>query len=377
MSRTQADVVVVGAGVIGCALARELCGAGLRVVVVDRERPGAGASSAAAGILSPQAEADGPSPLLSLGLESRALFPRLVEELREETGIEVAYRTAGTLFIALDDEAEARIEARYVWQTAAGLPVERISGSRAATLEPALVHGTRIALRFPYDHQIDNEALNRALAAAVEHRGGIVLENAVVTEVLARNGRVEGVALASGSVVGPKVVICAGAWSGQIQLAGPSLPVVPVRGQMVALQAADLRIDRVIVTDRGYLVPRLDGRILVGSTMERCGFETSATAKGVGSLLALAQAVAPGLENAKISRIWAGLRPATEDGLPILGEAGSPWPSGLFFATGHFRNGILLAPITARLVADTIVSGTSPPSLETFGAARFGQGSGI
>ena len=141
MSRTGADVVVVGAGVIGCALARELTQAQLRVVVIDRDEPGAGASGAAAGILSPQAEADGPSPLLALGLESRSMFPALVEDLRGETGIDVPYRASGTLVIALDNEEEALLEKRYAWQTAAGLPVERLSAGRVATLEPALAAG--------------------------------------------------------------------------------------------------------------------------------------------------------------------------------------------------------------------------------------------
>lgn len=371
MSRTIADVVVVGGGVIGCALARELGAAKLRVALVERDRTGAGASSAAAGILSPQAEADAPSLLLSLGIESRALFPRLVDELREETGIDVPYRTTGTLFIALDDDDEDRLEARYEWQRSAGLPVERLSGGRAITLEPAIIHGTRIALRFPYDHQIDSEVLNRALAASALQRGARLLEESSVTTLLIDRNRVEGVVAGGTEIHAPKVVICAGAWSGLIETGGPKVPVIPVRGQMVALEAGDSRIDRVIFTEKGYLVPRLDGRIFVGSTMERVGFDSSVTAGGVSSLLSLARAVAPALDKAKIVGSWAGLRPGTEDGLPILGVAGEPWPEGLVFATGHFRNGILLAPITARLVGDAVISGKSSSALEPYRAARF------
>ena len=371
MLRTTADVLVVGGGVIGCAVARELAGAHLRVVLVEREQTGSGASGAAAGILSPQAEADGPSPLLQLGIESRSMFPRLVEELRAETGIEVPYRTSGTLFLALDDEEEAKLEQRYAWQCGAGLRVERISAGRVSTLEPAVSAGVRIALRFPYDHQIDNVTLTRALAASAERRGVEFRTSAEVSSVLVQGGRVEGVAIGPGRIYAPRVVICGGAWSALIDCGGPELPVTPVRGQMVALESERARLDRVVFTERGYLVQRLDGRILVGSTTEHAGYEPRATAKGVGDLLALAQRVVPALEQASIAGIWAGLRPGTKDGLPILGAAGSPWPEGLFFATGHFRNGILLAPLTARLIAEELLTGRTSLPLDPFQASRF------
>jgi glycine oxidase len=371
MLRTTADVVVVGAGVIGCAIARELAAARHRVVVVERDSPGAGASSAAAGILSPQAEADGPSPLLDICLESRGMFPRLVEELRGETGIDVHYRTTGTVFLALSNHEEERLESRFAWQTASGLPVERLSAGRMATLEPAVAAGMRIALRFPYDHQVDNGALTRGLAASAERRGTQFRMGAEVTRVLVGSGKVEGVALGPGRIYAPSVVICGGAWSAQIETGGPELPVVPVRGQMLALEIERVRIDRVVYTEHGYLVPRLDGRILVGSTMEHAGFDARPTAKGIGSLLAIAQTIVPALEEARISSIWAGLRPGTSDGLPILGPAGGPWPSGLYFATGHFRNGVLLAPLTARLLVEAIVSGKTPAPLQPFLATRF------
>jgi len=371
MPQKTPDVVVIGAGIIGSALARELAAARLGVVVVERDTPGAGASGAAAGILSPQAEADATSPLLDLCLESRAIFPRLVEELRAETGIEVPYRTTGTLYLALDDEEEARLERRFAWQTSAGLPVERLSAGRVLTLEPALAAGARIALRFPYDHQIDNVVLTRALAASAEARGARFVKGTEVRAVLEEGGRVAGVALASGEIRAPRVVNCAGAWAAQINGAGPRLPIEPVRGQMLALEHEELRLDRVIFTERGYLVPRLDGRILVGSTMERVGHDARPTLAGTASLLALARQVAPGLENATIHGLWAGLRPAAPDGLPVLGPAGAAWPSGLYFATGHYRNGVLLAPITARLLTESITTGKTSIALAPFAASRF------
>jgi len=189
--------------------------------------------------------------------------------------------------------------------------------------------------------------------------------------VLVSGGRVAGVATATGLIHAPRVVICGGAWSGLIGSGGPRLPVKPVRGQMLALASSEARLDRIVFTERGYLVPRLDGPILVGSTAEDAGFEASATAGGMRALLDLACAVVPALERAAVAGIWAGLRPASQDGLPILGPAGSRWPDGLFFATGHFRNGILLAPLTARLVAEAIVSGRTSVPLEPFLASRF------
>jgi glycine oxidase len=371
MSQNAADVIVVGAGIIGAALARELASARLSVVVVERDAPGAGASGAAAGILSPQAEADAPSPLLDLCLESRAIFPGLVEELRAETGIDVPYRTTGTLYLALDDEEESRLSRRFEWQTSAGLPVERLSAGRVLTLEPAVAAGARIALRFPYDHQIDTAVLTRALAVSAEARGARFVKGAEVHAILEEGGRVVGVALTNEKIRATRVVNCAGAWASALTGSGPRLPIEPVRGQMLALEHEELRLDRVIFTERGYLVPRLDGRILVGSTMERAGFDARPTVAGAAALLALARQVAPGLETATITALWAGLRPAAPDGLPVLGPAGAPWASGLYFATGHYRNGVLLAPVTARLLAESIITGKTSISLAPFAASRL------
>src|SRR6185436_17135783 len=301
MSQQSADIVVIGAGVIGSALARELAAAKLRVVVVERGAPGSGASSAAAGILSPQAEADAPSPLLDLCVESRALFPALVEDLREETGIDVPYRTTGTLYLALDDEEEARLNRRFEWQTSAGLPVERLSAGRVLTLEPGVAPGMRIALRFPYDHQIDNVTLTRALAESAKKRGARILEGAQVHAILAdHDGRIAGISLETTTIRAPRVVNCAGAWASRLEGAGPRLPIVPVRGQMLSLEHETLRLERVVFTERGYLVPRLDGRILVGSTMEKAGYDARPTVAGAASLLALARQVAPALESATL-----------------------------------------------------------------------------
>jgi glycine oxidase len=371
MLRTTADALVIGAGVVGCAVARELAAARLKVVAVERESPGAGASGAAAGILAPQVGANAPSPILSLGLESRAMFPQLVDELRSETGIDVPYRAAGTLSLALDAEEEAALEKRFQWQTEAGLPVERISCGRVSTLEPAISTHIRTALRFPYDHQIENVTLIRALTTSAEKRGVQFRSASEVTSVLVKAGMVEGVAIGPGRIYAPIVVVCSGAWSGLLETGGPKLPVTPVRGQMLALESDEARIDRVIMTERGYLVPRIDGRIIVGSTSEQVGFDTSVTVKGIATLMEVAGTVVPSLHHARISGIWAGLRPATSDGLPILGPAGSAWPDGLYFATGHYRNGVLLAPLTARLLSESITSGKTSLPLEPFRASRF------
>lgn len=364
-----ADTVVIGGGVIGCALARHLARNGLDVCLVERGEPGAEASSAAAGMLSPLAEADRPGPFLNLLLRSRARFPALASALQEETGIGVGYHDAGTLLLALTDEDEVELQARHAWQRTAGLAVEHISAPEALALEPALSPALRGALRFPGDHQVDNRLLARALWTAAMRAGATPIRG-TVEQIVATAGRVEGVQLKDRTrIAAGAVVIAAGSWAGRLGGLARPLPVFPVHGQMLALQTAPPLLTHVVDSPRGYLVPRADGRIIVGTTVEDTGFAKRVTPAGLVRLLGGALEMVPSLAGAALVESWSGLRPGTPDHLPILG--GDPQVRNLFYATGHFRNGILLVPVTAEAVGALVLGQPSPIDLAPFAVERF------
>jgi glycine oxidase len=363
------DVIVVGGGVVGLAVARELAGGGQRVIVVDRGIPGREASWAAAGMLAPQAEADRDDAFFALLCAARALYPTYVEILQEETGFTVGYRSEGMLFIALDAGEAAELEARADWQGRAGLTVDRLTAEEALALEPALTRELRGALLFPGDHQVDNRILTDALWAATRRLGVEVRSGAEVSGVRvgAASARVE---LAGGErLEGESVVIAAGSWSGLIAGLPRPLPVEPVHGQLVALEAEPAVLRHVIGAHAGYLVPRSDGRLIAGTTVSRSGFLSSPTAGGVQQVLAGAFRMAPALARLPIHSHWSGLRPGTPDGWPILGP--DPSEPRVFYATGHYRNGILLAPITAKLVAAAVRGEAAELDPFPFSIGRF------
>ena len=369
-----ADVVVVGGGVIGCAVARHAARGGASVVVVERGRPGAEASSAAAGMLSPLAEADRPGVFLDLLLRARAAFPDMVAALREETGIDAGYSGAGTLYLALREEDEGELEHRLAWQSAAGLGVERLSAEEARRLEPAVSPAVRWALRFPGDHQVENRALSLALWSAAARAGAEFRLGREAVAVLRQGERVVGVELPDGErIAAGAVVVAGGAWAGRLGGLPRALPVFPVHGQLLALESVPPVFRHVVDSPRCYLVPRSDGRVIAGATAERVGFRKSVTPAGMRRLIDGALEIAPVLENAPLAETWSGLRPGTPDSLPILGA--DPCVPNLFYATGHFRNGILLAPLTGEAIGEMLLGRPPAADLEPFGIARFGDDS--
>ncbi|MBD0321123.1 MAG: FAD-dependent oxidoreductase, partial [Gemmatimonadetes bacterium] len=268
----NADVVVVGGGVIGCAVARHAARGGLRVVLVERATPGLEASHAAAGMLSPLAEADEPGPFLDLLLRARSLYPAFAAAMREETGIDIGYGDAGTLYLALREEDEAELEHRFAWQSAAGLAVERLDDGEVRALEPDVSPATRWALRFPGDHQADNRALGRALWGAAARAGVDFRLGADAVALLRHEGRAAGVVLAGGErIAAGAVVLAGGSWSGRMQGLPRPIPVEPVHGQIVALESLPPHVRPVIDSPRCFLVPRAEGRVLAGATVERLG----------------------------------------------------------------------------------------------------------
>jgi glycine oxidase len=368
-TKGSADVVIVGGGVIGLVIARALALRGVReICLIERATLGTEASFAAAGMLLPQVEADAEDDFFKLACRSRDLYPSFATALREETGVDVELDTTGTLYLALDEHDHEEIERRYHWQTRAGLSVDLLNVAEARELEPCISESVFGALRFPNDIQVENRRLLSALANSVNNLGVSVLTETNVQSLMLERSRVTGVETNRGPIRCKSIVIAAGTWSGFIQRSSV-LPIQPVRGQMICLESKPQLTRHVLYSPRGYLVPRHDGRLLAGSTSENAGFAKRVTAGGISSILRNTLEISPAIASLPVVDTWAGLRPRPADGLPVLGACGEI--DGLFYATGHYRNGILLAPLTAELITEAIVGGTTSPLLAPFSPDRF------
>jgi glycine oxidase len=353
----SADVVIVGGGVIGLTIARALALRGVRdVCLVERGNLGTEASSAAAGMLLPQVEADAADEFFKLACQSRDLYPAFAAALREETAIDVELDTTGTLYLAFTEHDQVEIEKRYEWQTRAGLSVERLSGAEARGLEPCISEATLGALRFPKDIQVENRRLLSALTNSVTKLGVDIATQTTVDSLIIEGNRVRGVHTSRGAINCPTVVIAAGTWTSFIKTSpqSPAPAIEPIRGQMICLEAKPQLTRHVIYGPRGYLVPRQDGRLLAGSTSEHAGFAKCVTAGGIAGILRNSLEISPAIADLPVVDTWAGLRPRAAGGLPVIGPCGEI--DGLFYATGHYRNGILLAPLTGELISKAIVS---------------------
>jgi glycine oxidase len=371
-SKGSADVVIVGGGVIGLAMARGLALRGVRhVCLVERATLGTEASFAAAGMLLPQVEADTEDDFFKLACNSRDLYPAFARSLREETGVDIELDTTGTLYLALNEHDQEEIEKRYRWQARAGLAVELLSGVEARELEPCISESAFGALLFPNDIQVENRRLLSALANSVDSLEIDLLTETNVESLEFERGRVTGVQTSRGLIACKSIVIAAGTWSSFLLRSSgcPDPAIQPVRGQMVCLESKPQLTRHVIYSPRGYLVPRQDGRLLAGSTSENAGFAKRVTAGGVSSILRNALEISVSIATLPVVDTWAGLRPRPADGLPVLGPCGEI--DGLFYATGHYRNGILLAPLTAELITEAVVAGVTSPSLAPFSPDRF------
>ncbi len=365
------DVAVIGGGVIGLAIAWRAAQRGLSVCVLERGELGAGASRVAAGMLAPVTEADaGELALLKLGLRSARAWPAFAAELAQAAGADPGLRSSGALVVARDrDEAEA-LERELALRVELGLDVERLLPSAARRLEPALAPTVRLALDVPGDHSADPRAVVLALAQAARHAGATLRTGTKVERVERARGQVTAIGLAGGETLRvDRVVAAAGAWSAAID-GLPPIPLRPVKGQILRLRdpAGPGLLERIVRFEGGYLVPRGDGRYVLGATMEERGFDTTVTAGGLYELLRDAGELVPGVHELVVEEISAGLRPATPDNAPLLGPAGEL--EGLHWATGHHRNGILLAPVSADIVVDGLVGGGAELPA-AFAAARF------
>lgn len=363
------DVVVCGAGVIGCAIARALAASGGRVVLLDRSGPAAEASGAAAGLLTDQSDVAADSPFARFRRRSAELYPAMIAALREETGIDVSYTRRGTIRVAADEPDAVEMDTLARWQEEKGWRIERVSGDALRDLSGGtLATGIEFGLHFPDEAVVDNRELVRALMTSAERRGARF--RLASARAILRSGDVcTGLGTDAGDLAAGAVVIASGAWSDFDPALPFRIPVRPVRGQIVEIGETSARLPKVLLRGGFYVAPRERGRILLGSTVEEAGFDRRVTLPGLQSLTSLALALAPRLARAPFVGAWAGLRPAAPDGLPILGETPI---RGLYVATAHFRNGLLLAPATAAAITGLIATGRSELDLAPFSLRRFG-----
>jgi len=375
-----ADVAVVGAGVIGLAVAHELARRGLAAVVVERDRAGGGATWASGGMLAPYSEAErDPPELTALALDSLARYPAYARELERDTGVCCGLSDAGTLWVALHRDHEAELDHFAATLALRGYPAERLAAGELRRLEPGLSPRAVAGLRLADDRQVDPRALVRALVAALRRESGEIVEGVRVERVLAAGGKTTGLLgrAADGEPVevhAPRVVLAAGAWSEPgIALPIPRLGLRPVKGQLVRLRGPRPLARHVIRTPDAYLVPRAGGELLVGATMEDLGFDLTPTAGAVLDLLRRGFEVLPGSYDLELSEIAVGLRSALDDPLPAIGATEV---NGLYLALGHCRNGVLLAPATAQHLAATIVEGVTAPVIAPCSPARLAARAG-
>ncbi|MGA0347147.1 MAG: glycine oxidase ThiO [Alphaproteobacteria bacterium] len=372
-------IVIVGGGVSGLAIGWRLAQAGETVTVFERNKAGMESTWAAAGMLAPQIEAEyGEEMLLPLAMASHKLWPDFAKELIAETGIPIDYREEGTIQVSLDRDEQEQLDNRFSFLSGNQLEVEKLSAYEVRRLEPHISRAVTGGIYSPQDHQVDNRALAVALKMAFEKAGGILREQCSVEEIVIGKDCVTGIVVNGEKIKVDHVVVAAGAWSRNI----PGIPEVfrppvrPLKGQMLALEMPESAplITHVIwgpgnsIVSNVYLAPKSDGRLIVGATVEEMGFDKRMTGGGLLEILRAAWEVLPGIYDLPVIDSWSGLRPASRDDAPILGSSGI---SGLTYATGHHRNGILLSPITASEISSYIIEGKKSDLINNFSVGRF------
>jgi glycine oxidase len=366
--------LVIGGGIIGSSVAWRLASEGVQVSVFERGRLGQEASWAAAGLIGPQAEAHEPGAFFDLALAGKRSFDAIVERLTAESGVDPEYDDHGVLYVAFDDVARARLQSRARWQRAAGGQVDELTPREAFRLAPVLSEKIIFALHMPNNRRVENRKLTLAYINAATHAGAEFREGALIHSIEVSSGRATGVRLADGSLEEGDVVInAAGAWAGEIRgLEEDRIHFYPVRGQILCFEARPGLVEPSLFSESGIVVPRRDGRILAGSIFEEAGFNKSVTLDGMERILRAVRAMVPSIASIPFREAWAGLRPASDDLLPVLGL--SPTVANVMYAAGHFRSGILLSAVTGEVIAD-LVKGREPSiDLVAFSAARFRNG---
>lgn len=362
------DVAIAGGGLIGASIAFELAEAGLRVGVFERGEPGREASWASAGILSPAPESPSMISMVPMARASMALYPALVASVEEITGASVGFRTKGTIDILFSRDALSDLSTLIALHHGMGLKAEPLRPEDARELEPSLSSELEAAALRPDEASIDNRAFTQAMLEAAKKSGAEVFSDSGAVAIRREGDRCVGLKLQNENVDAKWTVIAAGCFSANIEGVKEYAPVRPAKGQMISLRSDEVKIERVLWGEKVYIVPRNDGRILAGATVEYVGFDKHVTAGGVEKILAAAIEVVPGLASARIEETWAGLRPDSPDHLPIVGPTDSV---GLLIATGHFRSGVLLTPITARLIREWITDRSVSIDWDRLSPMRF------
>jgi glycine oxidase len=369
------DVAVVGAGVIGLSIAWRLALRGLAVAIFERATVGAGASLAATGMLAAAAEHEpGCHDLLALALESQRQWPQFRAQLEAQSGHDIDFRESGTLVVALGRDEVERLRFRHDLHKRRSLPTRWLGGSEVRAMEPGLRPSVAAGLYCADDHQVDPQLVMAALRAAYLAAGGRLVEHCAVTGVDLAGGRVAGVVTAAGGCRAPVVVLTAGAWTGDVlPPGGLTVPVRPLKGQALAVRTTPDTgtLAHIVWTEQIHMAPKGDGRLIIGATVEERGFDDTITAGGLYALLEGARRAFPAIEEMAVDAVWTGHRPSSIDDAPILGATPIP---GLAIATGHHRNGYLLAPATAYAIEALIADGTMPAVAKAFGLDRFGAG---
>jgi glycine oxidase len=362
------DVIIVGGGIIGASLAFELAGRNVRVLIVDRQDPAREASWAAAGMLTPSPDTPESTELVPLAQKSLALYPDFIRDIEAASGMKTGWQRNGALEFFFGPEGPSERDEFAANFRRLGLSIESMEMPDARKMEPAISPAATAAVWFPEECSLDPRVLCKVVLAAASARGVEISAGIGVDRILIENGRCAGVAMKEETVRAARVVIAAGSFAGTVEGISRYCPTHPTRGQMIALESPDVVLTRVVRSVRGYIVPRGNGVFVSGSTIENVGFEKKVTAAGISKILAAVTELAPALAGAAIRETWSGLRPDTPDHLPIIGPTGI---EGLWVASGHYRNGILLAAVTAKILGEWMTEGKSSPLIEPYSPLRF------
>lgn len=368
---TTWDIVIVGAGIIGCSIAWFLRNTPYKVLLLERAEPGGLATNAAAGILGPLNETEGPGPLLDLMQESLALYPDFVREIQAASGLSADYVPSGIISVATTESEEDQLEKRWIWQSGQGKDLKFLTGNSLRSAFPELANTVRAAIHYPHEAHVFAPRLLRGLLSALARQGTSLRPGTSVRRIRPGSGDILVAETSAGDrIQGRKFVLTPGAYLNEMDIPPPIPPVIPANGQILSVRAPDFPIRTVVFyPPKGYFVPKLDGTVVIGATEELVGYQTRVTPGGLIEFLEPLRRVCPRLLDSPLQLTWSGLRPKTPDGLPVLGV--HPEHPNLLFATGHYRNGILLAPVTGRKISGLITEQIDARTLSAFRPERF------